>query len=110
MPKLGRVFSAVAAAALLFSSGVVSPVRAADPAPVPRAQCGPGSMPETGAQGRVPKADVTSGRAAKGYTCNAEMISHYGATGGFRVYRYDDPAGHQGAFCDTAVLIPTNRP
>src|SRR5205807_7794117 len=115
-PSMRRVSRALGAAlvtvALALSSGSVAPVQAsdADPPPVPRAQCGPGSMPETGAQGRVPKADVASGRAAKGYTCNADVLSHYGATGGFRVYRYIDGAGHECAFYDTAVLFPTNAP
>src|SRR5213080_2713785 len=36
--------------------------------------CDVGSMPET-VQGKVAKADYTSGRAAKGYFCNARMVS-----------------------------------
>ena len=39
---------------------------AAGPAPAPavaEADCGPGSLPETSIQGRVPKADYVSGRA-----------------------------------------------
>jgi hypothetical protein len=110
MHRLGRVLVALGAVALFVSTGNLAPVRAADPAAVPRAQCGPGSMPETGAQGRVPKADVDSGRAAKGYTCNMQLISHFGTTGGFRVHRYIDPSGHECAFYDTAVLFPTNAP
>lgn len=46
--------------------------------PVPRAQCGPGSRPETALQGSVPVADRASGRSAQGYTCNAELVGHYG--------------------------------
>jgi len=33
---------------------------------VPVAPCGPGSLPETDLQGRIPPADVASGRAAAG--------------------------------------------
>src|SRR5439155_12316719 len=67
--------AAAAAAFVLVAAGGVTAVRAAEPSvppPTPKAQCGPGSMPETGLQGRVSMADVQSGRAAQGYTCNAE--------------------------------------
>src|SRR4051794_31650510 len=60
----------------------------------PRAQCGPGSNPEPGMQGRISKEDVDSGRADKGYWCNLSVVGHSGNTGGFRVHRYIDPAGH----------------
>jgi hypothetical protein len=72
----------------------------------PRATCGPGSLPETGRQGRVPKADYDSGRAAKGYRCNTVEVGHYGTTGGFRVIRYVDKAGHECAFYDSTLLFP----
>ena len=35
--------------------------------PVPRAECGPGSRPETALQGEVTIADRESGRSAQGY-------------------------------------------
>ena len=108
MQRLGRVVAAVGAASLLFSGGSVAPVRAGEAAPVPRAQCGPGSKPETGAQGRVSAADEKSGRATQGYTCNMEVLSHFGSTGGYRVHRYVDAAGHECAFYDTTLLFPTN--
>jgi hypothetical protein len=63
---------------------------AADPgvAPaVPPADCGPGSLPETSTQGRVPAEDYESGRAAQGYTCNTEQVSHQGSSGGFKALR-----------------------
>jgi hypothetical protein len=71
----------------------------------PRAQCGPGSRPETGIQGRVPASDYPT-RAAQGYTCNATVVSHVGTNGGFRVARYVDPAGHVCAFYDSTLLFP----
>lgn len=77
-------------------------------APTPQAECGPGSNPETGTQGRVPLAEVESGRAAEGYTCNAVQVSHVGATGGYKVERYVDAAGHECAFYDTTLLFPLN--
>jgi hypothetical protein len=75
-------------------------------AAVPKAHCGPGSLPEGPVQGRVPKADYTSGRAARGYTCNAVQVSHQGATGGFKVIRYVDTRGHTCAFYDSTLLLP----
>src|SRR5438270_1872598 len=106
-----RVVGAFAAALLVgLSAGSLGSARASDPAvppPTPKAQCGPGSKPETGAQGRVSAADVASGRAAQGYTCNTEVRAHYGRTGGFKVFRYVDPAGHECAFYDSTLLFPT---
>src|SRR3954453_20779337 len=69
----------------------------------PRAQCGPGSKPEPGIQGRVP-----AGSATDGLWCNMTMLSHQGTSGGFKVLRYVDAAGHECAFYDTALLFPLN--
>lgn len=77
------------------------------PPATPRARCGPGSLPETGRQGRVPTADYASGRAAKGYTCNATQVGHVGSTGGFKTFRYTDRAGHTCAIYDGTLLFPT---
>ncbi|HEX3732338.1 MAG TPA: hypothetical protein VHU91_05385, partial [Mycobacteriales bacterium] len=41
---------------------------------VPRAQCGPGSRPETGLQGQVSVADRRSGRNRQGFSCNMELL------------------------------------
>ncbi|MGH3712527.1 MAG: LVIVD repeat-containing protein [Micromonosporaceae bacterium] len=49
--------------------------------PVPRADCGPGSSPETGVQGQVPLADRQSGRSAQGYRCNLELLGQYQGEG-----------------------------
>ena len=78
--------------------------------PTPDAPCAPGSRPETGRQGRVPKSDYDSGRAAKGYTCNLTDIGHEGTSGGFQVHRYVDAAGHECGFYDGTLLFPTNEP
>ena len=69
----------------------------------PRAQCGPGSKPEPGIQGRVP-----AGSATNSLHCNVSLIAHQGTSGGFKTYRYIDPAGHECAFYDTALLFPVN--
>lgn len=75
----------------------------------PRAKCGPGSLPETGRQGRVPTADYDSGRAEQGYTCNAEQVGHYGNAGGFQVHRYVDSSGRECAYYDSTLLFPVDK-
>jgi LVIVD repeat len=69
----------------------------------PRAVCGPGSSPEPGMQGRVP-ADA----AAAGYHCNLTQLGHEGKSGGFKVERFVDRAGHECAYFDTTLLFPGN--
>ncbi len=76
--------------------------------PTPKAECGPGSNPETGTQGRVPKAEVDSGRALEGYTCNTVALSREGRTGGYKVERYIDKSGRECAYYDTTLLFPLN--
>ncbi|MGF0318808.1 LVIVD repeat-containing protein [Nocardia fluminea] len=48
---------------------------------VPRADCGPGSLPETGLQGDVPAGDRDSGRSTQGYRCNMSMVGGYAGRG-----------------------------
>lgn len=72
---------------------------------VPRADCGKGSRPETSIQGRVPTADYKSGRALKGYRCNAVQVGHYQSLGGLKVQRYTDQAGRTCAYYDTSLLL-----
>jgi hypothetical protein len=82
--------------------------------PTPSADCGPGSRPETGLQGRVSPEDHSSGRAAQGFTCNMELVGAFtrpnalGSVGGFKVERYVDAAGHDCAYYDTTLMYPTN--
>jgi hypothetical protein len=70
-------------------------------------RCDKGSRPER-IQGKAPRADYKSGRAKKGYFCNARLISHFGTSGGYRVERYVDKAGHECAFWDSTLLFPHN--
>ena len=79
------------------------------PPPTPAAVCGKGSLPER-TQGRAPLSDLASGRYAQGYRCNATQISRSGTTGGYRVERYVDKAGHECAYTDTTLLFPQNAP
>lgn len=93
----------------LSLSGLVSASGDSFPAatpPVP--SCSRSSLPETGIQGRVPAEDYASGRAAKGYECNAKLVSRVQSTGGFKVLRYKDDAGHVCAFYDSTRLFPTD--
>jgi hypothetical protein len=98
----------------LASEHAAPPFGTERPAPhlgsTPRARCGPGSRPETGRQGRVPAADFASGRAAKGYICNTSLVGHFGQSGGYRVERYVDKAGHECAFYDSTLLFPSDAP
>ena len=50
-------------------------------APIGLADCGPGSRPETGVQGQVPKADRTSGRSREPYSCNVRKVGQVQGTG-----------------------------
>ncbi|WP_203335828.1 LVIVD repeat-containing protein [Nocardioides limicola] len=105
-----RRFAVVAAAASVVVAGAVTAVGSEEhtPPPVPRAQCGPGSMPETSIQGRVPATDHASGRAAQGYTCNTERVSGHGTTGGFKVIRHTDNAGNTCAYYDSTRMFPVD--
>jgi hypothetical protein len=112
MLKMTRVASwlripGLAALALMLTA----PVHAAGTlynGPTPQLPCDSQSKPETGAQGRVPKAEVDNGRSQQGYTCNTALVGSQGNTGGFRVERYIDAAGHECAYYDSTLLFPTN--
>jgi hypothetical protein len=101
-----RLFVATALCAVAIgggSSALSAPKIASGPTPA--IGCDKGSLPEK-TQGRAPLSDVASGRYAKGYRCNAIQVSHYGGTGGYRVERYVDKAGHECAYYDTSLLHP----
>jgi hypothetical protein len=113
MPRSGRPVLALLAvgACLALATASGSTATAADPLTppaVPRAVCGAGSVPETGIQGRVSAADVTAGRVKDGFRCNLVQIGHVGTSGGYKVERYVDKAGHECAYFDTTLLFPTN--
>jgi len=106
-----RLITAATLTAVTVAGGVSSGATGASApyaGPTPGIACDKGSLPEK-IQGRAPLADFNSGRAAKGYTCNAREISHYGAAiGGYRVERYVDKAGHECAYFDSTLLFPNN--
>ncbi len=76
--------------------------------PVPRADCGPGSTPLDGMQGRVTEAALDAPQAAEGYRCNVSVVAREPTAGGFRTWRYEDLNGHACAFYDTSLQTPAN--
>ena len=76
--------------------------------PTPRASCGPGLEPgarhagTNGARGRRLRS------CRQGLLVQHERRRPQGDTGGFKVQRFVDPAGHECAYYDTTLLFPTN--
>lgn len=104
-----RLAVTVLAAVLVMGGTLASTGQAQggrEPQPVPRADCGPGSRPETDIQGRVPASDYASGRVDRGYRCNARAVAHRGTSGGFKVHRYVDAKGQTCAFHDNTLVFP----
>lgn len=107
-----RLLLALATATLLVTSVLLldGPVAGSTPVvtkALAPADCGPGSRPEPGIVGRVPAEDFESGRAARGYTCNARVVGRTGSSGGFKVHRYRDSAGRVCAYYDLSRAFPT---
>ncbi len=115
-PRL-RLAATAGFAALGFAAVAPVAIQPAVAAPsteaVPKAECGPGSHPETGLQGRVSLQDIVSKRAAEGYRCNTELVGSelsstaLGTFGGFKVHRYVDAAGRECAYYDLQLLVGT---
>ncbi|MEW6471397.1 MAG: hypothetical protein AB1679_03920 [Actinomycetota bacterium] len=80
-----RRVAAMLAAGLLAAVGLApTPVGSAAPVAdraVPAADCGPGSLPETGLQGQVPQSDRDSGRSTQGYRCNLQLVGQHQGEG-----------------------------
>lgn len=111
MTRIARWLTAPALLLLLTQAPAQAQAQAAPQlysGPTPQLACDAQSLPETGTQGRVPKSEVDSGRAAKGYRCNTAQTGTFGDSGGFRVERYIDAQGHECAYYDTTLLWPTN--
>ncbi len=71
--------------------------------PVARADCGPGSVPETDLQGRVSMEDRISGRSQQGYSCNLELVGqHQGKGASWQMAWHDDCAYFGTAFAGAA--------
>lgn len=115
-----RKLSALLCASALVTGGtlVARGEHLPDPPATPKASCPNDPLRETGMQGRAPASDYPT-RAAQGYMCNAQQVSHFGevffpgGAGGFRTYRYIDQAPapdgpHECAFYDSTLLYPLN--
>ena len=89
---------------VLTLAGAASGADTATPPATPQGACGPGSLPESDIQGRVPG----DGSAVDGFRCNVEVIGQHGNSGGYKVERYVDKAGHECAIYDTTLLFPSN--
>jgi hypothetical protein len=78
-----RVLSAAALIAASSFAGVAYADSVPDPSSteVARANCGPGSDPETGLQGQVPLVERQDGRSRRGYSCNLELQGRYQGEG-----------------------------
>jgi hypothetical protein len=70
----------------------------------PPPACGPGSSPAPGLDGRVGPGEAPP----SGYACNVSPLGHEGRSGGYKVERYVDEAGHECAYYDTTLLFPAN--
>jgi hypothetical protein len=108
-PRSFRLLAVGLLAASVVGGGSASGAADTGQTPTPGIPCDKGSLPEK-TQGRAPLSDVASGRYAKGYTCNAVEVSHFAATGGYRVERYVDAAGHECAYYDSTTLFPLFAP
>lgn len=71
-----------------------------------RAECGPGSRPETGLQGDVPVADRSSGRSTEGYTCNITEVGGYDGRGGGVVSADFENCAYIGSFFPASLSGP----
>lgn len=72
-----------------------------------RAECGPGSDPETGLQGDVPAADRSSGRSAHGYSCNITRLGTYPGRGGGITSTSFEHCAYLGTFFPGDLLGPS---
>ncbi|PPE74263.1 hypothetical protein C3942_09550 [Solimonas fluminis] len=113
---MNRILSATAVALSLVvgacGSSTAPQGQARVSSATPKAACGPGSRPETDLQGRVTAEDHASGRAAAGFSCNAELVGQHinpdsaVSVAGFKVLRYVDASGRECAYYDSTRLFP----
>lgn len=77
-----RLVAVAGLVAAPLTIGLSASVSAAGFPTVPKAHCGPGSLPETGLQGEVPLADQLDGRSQQGYRCNLQLVGRFAGNGG----------------------------
>ncbi|GED99160.1 LVIVD repeat-containing protein [Gordonia crocea] len=100
-PLAGLVVVTAAAA-----MGAAPMAHAAPRLPVSLADCGPGSLPETGLQGDVPAADRDSGRSTKGYRCNIKLLGGYTGHGGGITSTSHDDCAYMGSLFPGSMVGP----
>lgn len=71
----------------------------------PPSSCRPQDTPEPAQQGRVPSSVYAEGWDTP-FTCNADLMASHNSTGGFKVHRFVDEAGHECAFYDSTLVFP----
>src|SRR4051812_36544675 len=77
---------------------------------VPQLPCRPGDRPETGLQGRVPPADLISGRAEQGYTCNLELVGHFRSPSSGTLDSFGDCAYYEAAPGAGTIVMDVSDP
>lgn len=92
------IVGAVAMALAVMPPAVSSPAQTADDIrfgprqAVPQTECQPDDLTETDLQGRVPREDILTGRAAQGYACNLEVVGRFQDTSWASLDTLDDCA------------------
>ncbi|MCX5042390.1 hypothetical protein OG921_04235 [Aldersonia sp. NBC_00410] len=71
-----------------------------------RAECGPGSLPETGLQGDVPAEDRNNGRSMQGYRCNMTRVGQYQGKGAGTVSADYDHCSYTGTLFPASLNEP----
>ncbi len=104
-----RVALVVALAGVLVPGGQVVAQDAAPTGSTPGTPCRASDNPEPAQQGRVP-ADVYAAGWTEAFTCNADLVASHNSTGGFKVHRYVDDAGHECAYYDSTLIFPLDLP
>ncbi|HET8994751.1 MAG TPA: hypothetical protein VFN32_13185 [Rhodococcus sp. (in: high G+C Gram-positive bacteria)] len=88
------------------SSGVVHEAGEVGRHAAARAECGPGSRPESGLQGDVPAADRNSGRSAEGYDCNITRLGGFAGDGAGIVSASHDHCAYMGSIFPGSLVGP----
>ncbi|WP_420030251.1 LVIVD repeat-containing protein [Rhodococcus maanshanensis] len=117
--RAGRAAALAAAAALLLPmvSGAAAPQSDAPGKVLEEhavatntaalADCGPGSLPETGLQGDVPAAERDNGRSTQGYRCNASALGGFAGRGAGIVSASYDHCAYLGTIFPGDLLGPS---
>lgn len=81
MRTRSALMASLAAAVVILGGLEAASGSSEPPSAVPRADCGPGSRPETAMQGEVPIVDRRDGRNTQGYSCNLALEGVYQGEG-----------------------------